>query len=137
MQLFTIVVFVRARNSIANVTLEILEIAGLEEASLGFALADRDSLQVDGDVGDEHLIRDLGPREPQLGRGRPRRKGQMVLLLLRLVFSIAVDCVVIAYGRQIRSFRAVFLGDCWGRLRRRCRLNGHAILRRWNVRFGS
>lgn len=57
---------------VANVALEILEVAGLEEASLGFALADRDRLQVDGDVGDEHLVCDLGPREPQLGRGRPR-----------------------------------------------------------------
>lgn len=122
---------------VANVALEILEVAGLEEASLGFALADRDRLQVDSDVGDEHLVCDLGPREPQLGRGRPRGQGQMVLLLLLLVFAIAVDCVVIAYGWQIRSFWAVFFGDSWGRLRRRYRRNGHVILRRWNVRFGS
>lgn len=123
-------------DSVANVTLEILEVSSFEEASLGFALADRDRFQIDGDVGYENLVRDLGPREPQLGRSRPRREGQMVLLLL-LVFAIAVDCVVIAYGRQIRSFRAVFFGSCWGRLRRRCRRNGHVILRRWNVRFGS
>lgn len=53
-------VFARRHGSVADVTS--LEVAGLEEASLSFALADRDRLQVDGDVGDEHLVRDLGPR---------------------------------------------------------------------------
>lgn len=52
------------RNSVTNVTLEILQVAGLEEASLGFALADCDRFQVDGDVRDEHLVRDLGPWQP-------------------------------------------------------------------------
>lgn len=121
----------RPPNSVANVTLEILQVTGLEEPALGFALADRDRLQVDGDVGDEHLVRDLGPRQPQLGRGRPGRQRQVVLMFAIAAAVVVVDGVVIAYG-QIRPLGAVFfLGCCGGRQRHRSRC--HVVVRGWNV----
>lgn len=116
---------------VANVALKVLQVTRLEESPFGFALANRDRLQVDGHVRDKHLIGGLGSRKPKLWRSGPRGQRQVLLML-----AIVVDCVVIAYRwRKLRPLGADFLRCRWRQRRRRS--SSQAVLRWWNVGLGS